>query len=178
LQDFVGQRSRSVPFYIKLGAKLAAGLGRRHIQRLAESEGGPLYWLAHDDQARIKAYFGSKEAWLKLPPDWDSVEFNQPSRVPRRLAHGYDESKPMTSWAADDLQQAAAFRGGTYRNQHASDPYELAVWTCALGHEFQMSPNLMLKGGHWCPTCMTDSSSYDEVALRSPYFVQVWRDGH
>ena len=91
--------------------------------------------------------------------------------------HGYDETKPMAALTGDDLRQAAAFRGGTHTGGAASGPYAPARWTCARGHDFSMTPNLMLKGGHWCPTCMTDAATYDEVARRSPYFAQVWQDG-
>jgi nucleoside-diphosphate-sugar epimerase len=178
LGDFVSQLSRSVPFYIKLGAKLAAGAGRKRLRKLAESEGGTLHWLAHNDQAHIKAYFGSRELWEQIPTDWDSVELEQPCRVPSFLDHGYDESREMAAWRVDDLRQAAEFRGGSYRSDHAPDPFAPAEWTCAMGHAFSMSPNLMLKGGHWCPSCMTDPATYDEVAKRSPFFAQVWREGY
>jgi len=177
LQDFVGQLGKSVPFYIKLGARFAAGIGRKRIQKLAESEGGTLYWLASNDEARIKAYFGSRDAWQRIPTDWCSVELEQPSRVPSYLDHGYDESKAMAAWTVDDQRQAAAFRGGSYDQSEASGPHDQARWTCALGHQFKMSPHLLLKGGHWCPTCMTDTRRYDEVARRNPFFAQVWRNG-
>lgn len=178
MQDFVGEVSRTVPLYIKLGAKFAAGLGRKRIQKLAESEGGPLNWVATGNASRLKAFFGSLQEWERLPTRWDKVQFEQPSRVPSYLDHGYDESKPLEQLTGDDLHHAAAFRGGTFEQQEAGDPHDAARWTCAMGHSFSLSTNLMLKGGHWCPTCMTDPSKYDDVARRSPYFEQVWRDGY
>lgn len=177
LQDYVLQLRESVPLYIKLAARLPASLGRRRIQKLAESEGGPLYWLAHGDEARIQAYFGSREAWQRLPRDWDQVELVQPSRVPARLDHGYDESRAMADLTADQLREAARFRGGSFDQAQVDDPFMPARWTCALGHAFGLSPNLLLKGGHWCPHCMSDSASYPAVAARSPFFAQVWREG-
>ena len=37
-----------------------------------------------------------------------------------------------------------------------------------------MTPNLFLRGGHWCPTCMTDPASYADVADVSPFFAQAY----
>ncbi len=168
--------SRAIPFYVKAGARLAPAAVRERIKRLAESEGGPLYWLANDDREHIKTYFGSREAWAMIP-NWDRFEFEQPSRTPTELDHGYDETKPETDWTLADFRQAAQFRGGRCCSEHDLGPYEAAEWICALGHDFSMSPNLMLRGGHWCPTCMIDPTAYDDVAGASPFFAQVWREG-
>ncbi len=110
-------------------------------------------------------------------PNWDRFEFEQPSRTPTELDHGYDETKPETDWTLADFRQAAQFRGGRCCSEHDLGPYEAAEWICALGHDFSMSPNLMLRGGHWCPTCMIDPTAYDDVAGASPFFAQVWREG-
>ena len=174
--DFVAALSNDVPWYIKLAARLASEAGRKRIRQLAEGPGGPLYWLAHNDEAHITAYFGSREAWAAIP-DWDSFALIQPSRTPTKLDHGYDETKSMENWTRADLHQAAQFRGGACQGNHDHGPHAPASWRCALGHDFEMTPNLMLRGGHWCPTCMLDPASYAEVATRSPFFNQVWREG-
>lgn len=175
LEDYVEQVRRAAPLYVKLGARFAPGIGRSRIRRLAESKGGPLYWLAHNDEARINAFFGSRKRWERIPSDWSQVTLEQPSRVLGALDHGYDESRPIQALTAADLRQAAAFRGGTYEHDESGAAHEPAHWSCALGHRFTMSPRLLLKGGHWCPTCMVDASRYDDVARRSSYFAQVWR---
>jgi len=178
LADYVEHLKNAIPFYVKWGVRFATATARKRIQRLAESEGGPLYWLAHDDSAHINAYFGSRDAWEKIPTDWDRFVLEQPSRVPTQLDHGYDERKPAAQWTLADLRQAAEFRGGAYRSNQVADPYVQTEWTCCRGHEFSMSANLMLRGGHWCPHCMIDPASYEVVAARSPFFAQVWREGY
>lgn len=178
LDDFVSQLSHAIPFYVKLGARLATSAGRKRIQCLAESEGGPLHWLKHDLRDYIDAYFGSRSEWAKIP-DWDRFELQQPSRTPVKLEHGYDERKAPEQWTLSDLQEAAQFRGGAFQSPAPLSPCDsTARWQCALGHEFAMSANLMLRGGHWCPTCMIDPKSYAEVSQRSPFFAQVWRQGY
>ena len=41
-----------------------------------------------------------------------------------------------------------------------------------------MSPNLALKGGHWCPECVPMPWNYDEIAKTNPFFAQVWYAHH
>lgn len=170
--DFVTALANDIPFYIKMLARMFPGGGRKRIRQLAEGEGGPLYWLAHNDEARINAYFGSRAARNAIP-GWDKFELKEPSRTPTQLDHGYDESKSMDAWTDADLKQAAAFRGGICHGGSAQGPHAPTRWRCVRGHDFDMTPNLMLKGGHWCPTCMLDPDSYTDVAARSPFFRQV-----
>lgn len=54
------------------------------------------------------------------------------------------------------------------------DLYIPLKWSCAFGHEFEATPNLVLRGGHWCPECERSKWNYAEVAKSSPFFAQVW----
>lgn len=146
------------------------------MEKLASGPGGTLNWFATNDESKIRPYFGSRSAWEKIPRDWDSFVFEEPSREPVLLDHGYDETKAPEEWQLSDLAAAAEFRGGKYLSDTVEGPYEPATWECANGHSFQMTPNLMLKGGHWCPTCMIDPETYGETARHSPFFAQVWTE--
>lgn len=171
--DFVAALASDVPWYIKLAARLAGGAGRKRIRQLAEGEGGPLYWRAQNDEARINAYFGSRAAWDTIP-GWDNYDLKTLSRTPTKLDHGYDESKSNDAWTEADLRQAAQFRGCTCHGDNNHGPHAPVRWRCASGHDFEMSPNLMLRGGHWCPTCQLDPDTYAVTAERSAFFRQVW----
>jgi nucleoside-diphosphate-sugar epimerase len=175
LAQFMEQLARSVPFMVKLVSRLAPGLIQKRIRELAEAEGGSSYWLEHDQVEQIGAFFGSRAAWSAIP-DWDAFEFASPSRTPVLLEHGFDESQPKDRWTLADLREAARFRGGRCLSDHVVNPYEKLAWRCALGHDFDMSANLMLAGGHWCPTCMINPDCYERVASRSPFFHQVWQE--
>jgi hypothetical protein len=83
------------------------------------------------------------------------------------------ETRDAENWTRDDLREAASFRGGICHAEQVDDPFVRVDWTCSEGHRFAMTPNLMLKGGHWCPTCMVDPRSYPGVANRNPFFRQV-----
>jgi len=175
LADFMHQLAQAVPFLVKLVGRYAPGLIHKRIRELAESEGGSAYWLKHDHTEQIEAYFGSRAAWSSIG-DWDRYELSAPTRTPQLLEHGYDAGQPKESWKLSELRAAADFRGGQCLADHVANPYAKLPWRCPLGHEFDMSANLMLAGGHWCPVCMIDPGCYARVAQLSPYFRQVWQE--
>ena len=74
----------------------------------------------------------------------------------------------------EDLQKAAEFRGGKCLATEIVDMYTPVKWVSARGNEFEMSPNLVLKGGHWCPAELPWPWNYDEEARLNPFFAQVW----
>ena len=176
IQDFLQELGRAVPLLVRAVGRLAPGMIGRSIRRLAQGEGGPLHWVANQEAEQLGAYFGSREQWSALAADWDEFQVEFPSRIPQRLEHGFDESRPRESWTLHELREAARFRGGACSSSHFQDAYSKLEWRCALGHQFTMSPNLMLAGGHWCPTCMIDPDCYPQVADRSPFFRQVWQE--
>lgn len=175
MDDFARGVAASMPGFIKLMARLFPGAGRKRMEKLAQGPGGTLNWIAHDDRAHIDAYFGSREAWEKLPAEWADFTFREPSRTISLLDHGHDTATPVEACSAADLKAAAAYRGGRLLDD-TFEPDDLAAFQCAVGHEFRMTPRLYLKGGHWCPTCMLDPDSYDTNAERNPFFAQVWPD--
>lgn len=175
LDDWAKAMVATMPAPIRLLARLFPGAGRKRLEKLARGPGGTLNWLEHDDREHIDAYFGSRAAWEALPREWSDFAFRQPSREVSLLDHGYDTQKPETQWTAADLAAAAAWRGGAFLDTDC-DVDSPASLRCAMGHEFRMTPRLYLKGGHWCPTCMTDPSTYDANARANPFFAQVWPD--
>ncbi|MBO5955304.1 MAG: NAD(P)-dependent oxidoreductase, partial [Clostridia bacterium] len=54
------------------------------------------------------------------------------------------------------------------------DMYTPVKWVSARGNEFEMSPNLVLRGGHWCPEELPWPWDYDTEARINPFFAQVW----
>ena len=175
MDDFTRQLAAGVPGIVRLLARMFPSAGRRRMEKLARGPGGTLHWIAHDDRARIDAYFGSRAAWDALPAEWGDFVYREPSREVCCLDHGHDADKPIEECSTADLKAAAAFRGGRFAGD-AFEPDAPARFACALGHDFSMTPRLYLKGGHWCPTCMTDPDSYDANRARNPFFAQVWPD--
>ncbi|MCL2299001.1 MAG: NAD(P)-dependent oxidoreductase, partial [Firmicutes bacterium] len=82
------------------------------------------------------------------------------------------------------------FRGGALVSEsYGGDPYAPLQWRCAHGHVFDMSPNLALRGGHWCPEELPGPKdgdyanpfkpwNYAAEAKVNPFFAQVWYPLH
>lgn len=173
LWDYFKEAPKHMPWIARTVPKLMPGAVSKRIEKLAKAPEGSLYWFAHNDEAKIKAYFGSRAAWEAIPRDWDKFNFAQPSREPALLNHGYDESRAPEDWRIDDLKGAAEYRGGQCLAASCDGPDAPVEWQSAAGHRFTMTPRLYLKGGHWCPQTMVDTDSYDAEAERNPFFAQV-----
>jgi len=138
------------------------------------------YWFEHKMDMRISAFYKSRATFESIP-DWGVDMPEEPDWYNyRRLDHGYDESKPTTELDLLDMQGAAHFRGGVCLStaMKTGDLFARLRWQCAFGHEFEATPNLVLKGGHWCPECAPPGWNYDEQARRNPFFAQVWYPNH
>ena len=174
--DYLKELPRHIPLAIRLAAKIMPDVISKRIEKLARSPGGSLYWFEDNDRAKIDAYFGSRAEWDAIPRDWDKFEYANPSREPTSLNHGYDEAKSPDHWTATDFDLAAEFRGGRCNSVESYGRDGPASWTCGKGHCFDMSPNLVLKGGHWCPKCMEDNASGGIADQNNAFLTQVTAD--
>ena len=149
---------------------------------------GTLSWFKTDDKDRISAFYGSREKWEKVSKSWDDFDIWYPQESAREVSaaqlldHGYDEGKPLSELDIEDMKKAARFRGGECLSEtmEKGDIYTPLRWKCAHGHEFMMTPNLVLRGGHWCEKELpTDFHwAYDREAKVNPFFAQVWYSHH
>ncbi|MCJ7716026.1 MAG: NAD(P)-dependent oxidoreductase [Anaerolineales bacterium] len=174
IDEYLDEQKPQVPWYIQLGSALPK-LVRRKFEQVARGPRGTLSWLAQGDIAHIKAYFGSFQIW-KTIRGWDTISKDRPAETAILLEHGYDEKKSPDFFSIQDAWEAAQFRGGECLSQDMDrgDWRSLLRWRCHAGHEFPASLNLILKGGHWCPECMGDPTSYSKLAQHSSFFQQVW----
>lgn len=145
-------------------------------EQLTKAPRGPKWMLEHPDW--VKAFYGSQAEMDAMPRTWDEVEFLLADPNPTYLDHGYDESKPVDKLDISDMKSAAEFRGGKCLSSSVGGFYQPLQWQCAFGHTFEATPNLILKGGHWCPECERTAWNYGEIAARSPFFNQVWGPIH
>jgi nucleoside-diphosphate-sugar epimerase len=139
------------------------------------------YWLKQNLKDRISAFFRDRATWEVIPRSWDSIR--RPSFDEyQRLDHGYDESVAPAQWSIQAMQNAAEFRGGrcVSTSMTPGGIHEALEWQCWRGHNFEMSPNAVLRGGHWCPDCgpLLAGWNYDEEARHNPFFAQVWYPNH
>ncbi|MBO4894314.1 MAG: NAD(P)-dependent oxidoreductase [Clostridia bacterium] len=195
IKQYFGNLINEVEFFYKLAflAKPIAPILKKTLMKsLCHKEiYGTMWWIENKIPERISAYFGSLEDWKAIPDSWDKFDIVIPERSKEKaqdivlLDHGYDESKPFDSLTLDDLKKAAEFRGGECLATEIVDMYTPVKWKCAHGHEFEMSPNLVLRGGHWCPQELPSDNegkkfhwAYDDEAKVNPFFAQVWYPLH
>lgn len=174
LQTWFDEAPKHMPWIARTVLRVFPGLVGRKMKDMASGPEGTLSWLQNDDTAKIEAYFGSRSDWDLIPHDWDSFDFEQPSRTPGLLDHGYDETHAPDNWTIDDLKAAAEFRGGQCLSTTFPGPDAPCEWQSSSGHRFTMTPRLYIKGGHWCPITAIDPAQYKNEAARNPFFAQVW----
>lgn len=163
----------AAPRSVRMAGRIPAWLIRRFVMApIARRPRGTMAYLAAGDEEGIRAFFGSREHWEAIG-DWSTFEAPEPSRVPSLLEHGYDESKVAAEWTREDFAGAADFRGGSLASDGPVRSHQIAAWRCAEGHAFEVTPFLVLRGGHWCPACVRDSLSYADQARRNPFLAQV-----
>ena len=171
----------NAPWIMNFSFLGANGIGKLAMQCIAmDKRFGTLTWIKNKDKNRMNAYFGSYEKWEKVPKKWEETDLSSPSLTPTYLDHGYDESKPIEELDIEDMKKAAQFRGGECLSETMikGDLFTPLKWRCSFGHEFYMTPNTILKGGHWCPECDPLPWNYDKIAKANPFFAQVWRPLH
>lgn len=177
-----------IPKYIPT-KKLIAACAKPFMKKIAETpKWGTLDWIKNKDQDRLTAYYGTYEDWQSIGHSWDTYELAKYNKKVKdsenyKLDHGYDESKPTAELDLNDMKKAAEFRGGKCLSKKMTkgDMRSKLTWKCGTcGEEFEASPTLILKGGHWCPKCFipTEKWNYDEVAKTNPFFAQVWYPEH
>ncbi|KQV64107.1 NAD(P)-dependent oxidoreductase [Caulobacter sp. Root343] len=176
LDDYFKAAPKHTPWVVRQFPKLFPGAVRKRIETLAKAPGGSLHWFEANETDKIRAYFGSREAWEAIPRDWDKFEFAKPSNAPTLLDHGYDETRAIEDLRLDDLRQAAEFRGGACLAQAYDGPDQAVSWRASDGQIFERTPRLYLKGGHWGPVRVGDTDADSQEAKRNPFFAQVWSD--
>ena len=182
LEDYYQEVWKNLPVFLKATAWFAKYIPpfrvfvevmtRIQLKKLAHKEDGTMHWIRSGNEGRIKAFYGSLEAYRNIP-GWDesmpSLDHAQPYT---RLDHGYDESKEKLE--LEDLQQAAIFRGGGLISKEWSGNMNQPLsWICCQDHPFNMTPHAVLKGGHWCMECISPPWNHHLVVEKNRFAAQV-----
>lgn len=180
VDDYFSQMGGSLPWFYKLAKVCPPFIIKLAMRPMAyKKKWGTQWWIKNNEKQRISAYYGSMERWRNIPK-WKDQNLSRPSDEVHVISHGYDEKKPLSEWTIEDMQEAAAFRGGkcVSVNMDKGDRFTQLEWECQFGHRFKGSPTLILLGGHWCPDCMPTPWRYGEIAKGNPFFAQVWYPIH
>ena len=154
LEDHYRQVEDAIPWYLKLGARMApTAIVKAFMKRMAD----PLKWIENNEEEKIKAFFGSREAWENIH-DWHDHIYAEPGEEAGR-------NKRMASgdYTIDDMRELAESRGGQCLSTEFSGIGSKLKWICGFGHDWEATP-VCVKAGHWCPECAPPPWDYDAIA--------------
>ncbi len=171
LQDHYQQVADTIPFYVKLGRIVPKPIIKEIMKGTAMKRDGTLHWIENNNEGRISAFFGSRDHW-KTIPGW-TREPRETALEGIRLDHGYEE-RPDDDYSVGEMREAAKFRGGACLSDAFVDMRSKLRWKCAFGHEFEATPTLVLKAGHWCPVCTPPPWNRARIARNNPFYAQVY----
>lgn len=168
LDDHYEQVREATPWYLKLGGAMAPDLiVKAFMRRMAE----PLKWIENEEEEKVKAFFGSREAWERIP-DWDNYVCSGESRRVEPAKKLNDKE-----YTIDDMQELAESRGGQCLSTEFVGMEATLRWKCAFGHQFEATPRL-LHAGHWCPQCAPPPWDYDAIAKVDRALAGVYYNNH
>lgn len=184
-------------------AKPFSQVAKKYIEtKIVDSTNSPYYWVDNGMTDRVEAFYYSYNDFKNIPSNFKDypllinnkaydvnngvvdVNYNELRDIANSskylLDHGFNDKKDDEDITADDLRQAAEYRGGKCLSSiDRGDVHTLLNWRCSHGHNFKATAYGVLRCGYWCNECCTPVPwNFDSVAKSSPYFAQVWYDSH
>ena len=173
LEDHYKQVEAATPWYLKLGGGIAPSfVAKAFIKRMSD----PLKWIEGNEMEKIKAFFGSREAWENIP-DWERSVYSQRKGSTGFLSSVKEKDGAPERYSIRDMQELARSRGGQCLSTEFVDIKTKLNWKCACGHEWEATPRL-LKAGHWCPECAPPPWDYDTQAKSDPALAALYYNNH
>ena len=173
LEDHYKQVEAATPWYLKLGGRIAPSFAvKAFIRRMAD----PLKWIENNEAEKIKAFFGSRDAWEDIP-DWEHSVYTQRKDLASSLSEVREKENEPVRYMMRDMQELARSRGGQCLSTAFIDVKTKLRWKCALEHEWEATPRLLL-AGHWCPECAPPPWDYDTQAKVDPALAAVYYNNH
>lgn len=162
VDEYFASLKKGLPWFYSLAFLAPAWAVKLAMKPFAFAKGNGTQSWVKDNPDKLSAYYGSLEqyksikTWAQMRPG--KMEKNLPKAIENgdvtTLSHGYDESKSIYDLSKEELQAAAALRGGEYLGPVGElAKGSLHRWKCEKGHEFSSSLEWVLLGGGWCPEC-------------------------
>lgn len=128
-KEYFLQMKSELPWYFSLAPLAPAFAIKLFMKRVANTPKlGPMCWIKNDDTPRIKAAWGSREAWEAIP-DWGNFDLTRPSEYSENSENSENFEKSDNSEHSD-----------THTCPHCGTTYVLKARTYAAGHR--------------CPNCL------------------------
>ncbi|MGB2798385.1 MAG: NAD(P)-dependent oxidoreductase [Dehalococcoidia bacterium] len=168
LEDHYRQVEDATRWYLKLGATMAP---TAIVKAFMKSRADPLKWIENNEEEKIKAFFGSREAWENIPGWHDYICAETGEEAGLRKEAGSED------YTINNMRELAESRGGQCLSTEFSGIESKLKWKCGFGHEWEATP-VCVKAGHWCPECAPPPWDYDTIAKADPLFARFYYNNH
>lgn len=171
----------------KLGKIAPKWLIRAAIfKRLLKNDNAPVYWVKHNNEAKVTAFFGSKANYERLVNSkWSDITLPDPAKIPEMndnatpVYYGYDFSKPDSELINADAMAVAEAHGGKLLTPFDGDMYKPLEWQTQDGDKFTANAYTVMRAGHWYNPLYSDFVwDFDRLSKRDKIFASVWYDSH
>ena len=156
------------------------------LEKTMKDSNAPQYWYAHNDEARIIAFFGSMKAYEYQPKDWKDFPLWD-YKSERSIVHykpidyGFNIEKSDKEITYEDLLSVAKKHGGKLLSKKfkTGDVYAKLEWQNSDGEKFIARPYTVLRGGHWWNALYTKYEwDFDRLSKKDEIYAQIWYDSH
>ena len=198
IHDYFKKIGKAHKIY-RAGKILPPGLIRKFVlDPLKKDDLAPAYWAKHNIESKLIAYFGSREAYEKLPHKFDDTypllcQGNLPNgehvdyaslkkeENARFIDYGFDVDKKDEEINLEDLQRVAAMHGGKLLETKfmTGDIYRKLKWENQDGEVFEARPYTVLRGGHFMNISYKNYAwDFDRLCQKDKIYAQYWYDSH
>ena len=158
------------------------------IERLFEDKNAPRYWINHQDEAKIKAYFINLDTFYKIPKTFEEFGlfckqsnylYIKNNTNYQRINLFFDINKNDEDIDIDDLINVANAHNGKLLSSEfkKGDIYQQLTWETQDKEVFKATPYTILRAGHWYnPSYYKYSWEFDRLAKTDLIYKQVWLD--
>ena len=161
------------------------------IKRLFKSPNAAKYWVKHNDEARVFAYFGGKEKYNAIPKNWKDfgllnenktidgkpIDYNELKRNKTTINHYFNLDAKTIS--IEDLKAVALAHGGKLISKTFNGLYEKLEWENSDGERFWAKPYTVMYAGHWYNITYRENAwDFDRLSKKDKIYAQLWYDSH
>ena len=162
---------------------------------LLKDDNAPMYWVNHNDEARIYAYFNGIDKYNAIPKDWnefkltirgeglngEKFDYDEIRKTPTHINHYFDLNKKREDVTIEDLIKVAEAHGGKLitKDFETGDVYRKLEWETQDGERFTARANTILYNGHWYNISYKDYAwDFDRLAKKDKIYQEIWYDAH
>lgn len=159
-EEYFKRMKRELPWYFSFSPLAPAFLMKAIMKRVAQTPKlGPMWWLKNNITEKVRAAFGSREAWEQIP-DWSHFDLSKPST-------DAPVASPRPAYTLDSLRDYATSRMGHLLSQESDiSPDSVVEFECKQGHRFRLKARTAIRGGHWCEQCLRARTKLSSDTLK------------